>query len=105
MILITAILNDQFKKLVKVTLKEKQALTDDKNDIQEEVMDESAKSPYFICDNNKPNNPERKFTTTRIKSRIFLSNISYVISYVEKIEKTFTMKTLYLMFIYWQLKT
>ena len=104
MILITAILNDQFKKLVKVTLKEKQALTDDKNDIQEEVMDESPKSPYFICD-NKPNNPERKYTTTRIKSRIFLSNISYVISYVEKIEKTFTMKTLYLMFIYWQLKT
>ena len=99
------ILNDQFNKLVKVTLKEKQALTDDKNDIQVEVMDESAKSPYFICDNNKPNNPERKFTTTRIKSRIFLSNISYVISHVEKIEKTFTMKTLYLMFIYWQLKT
>ena len=44
MILITAILNDQFNKLVKVTLKEKQALTDDKNDIQVEVMDESAKS-------------------------------------------------------------
>ena len=47
-------LNDQFNELVKVTLQEKQALTENsnnKNDIQLEVMDESAKSPNFFCDN------------------------------------------------------
>ena len=51
-------LNNQFNELMKVTLEEKQALTDDKNDIQQEVMDKSAKSPDFFRDNNKPNNPE-----------------------------------------------
>ena len=45
-------LNDEFNELVKVTLEEKQALMDDKSNIQLEVMDESAKSPDFARDNN-----------------------------------------------------
>ena len=45
-------LNDEFSELVKVTLEEKQALMDDKSNIQLEVMDESAKSPDFARDNN-----------------------------------------------------
>ena len=71
-------LSNQFNKLVKVALEEKQALTDNENDIQLEVMDESAKSPNLFHDNNNSNKPERKYTTTRIKSRKFLSNISFV---------------------------
>ena len=67
-------LNKQFEDLLKVTLAEQQTLTETDN-IQQEVMDESAKSPNFF-QNNKPS--ERKYTTTRIKSRNFLSNISYV---------------------------
>ena len=69
---------DQFNELVKVTLEEKQALTDDKNNIRLEVMDESAESADFFHDNINSNKPDRKYTTTRIKSRNFLSNISYV---------------------------
>ena len=38
----------------------------------------SAKSPNLFHDNNNSNKPERKYTTTRIKSRKFLSNISFV---------------------------
>ena len=71
-------LNNQFNKFVKVTLEEKQVLTEksnNKNDIQLEEMDESAKSPDFFPD-NKPSKPEQKYTTTRMKSRNFLSNIS-----------------------------
>ena len=40
-----------------------------------EMMDESAKSRDFFQD-NKP--PGKKYTTTRTKSRNFLSNIAYV---------------------------
>ena len=71
-------LNDQFNELLRVEVKEKQALTDNKNDIQLEVMDKSAKAPILFHDNNSFNKPERKYTTTRIKSRNFLLNISYV---------------------------
>ena len=38
-------------------------------------MDESAKSQDFFQDNNAPG---KRYTTTRIKSRNFLSNIAYV---------------------------
>ena len=38
-------LNYQFHKLVKVTLGEKQALTDGKNNKSPEIMDESANTP------------------------------------------------------------
>ena len=67
-------INDQFNELVKVALSEQQALTENSDSIQQEMIDESAKSPDFF-QNNKPS--EGKYTTTRIKSINFLSNISY----------------------------
>ena len=42
------------------------------------MTDGSAKSPDFFQDNKSIKKPERKYTTTRIKSINFLSNISYV---------------------------
>ena len=68
-------INDQFNELGKVTLSERQALTETAHDnIQQEMTDGSAKSLDFLQD-IKPS--ERKYTT-RIKSRNFLLNISYV---------------------------
>ena len=62
-----------------MSLEEKQASMDDKNDdIRLEVMDGSAKSLNFFHDNNNSNKPEQKYTTTRIKSWNLLSNISYL---------------------------
>lgn len=42
-------------------------------------MDESAKSPNFFPDNNNSSveKNEKKYTTAKIKSRNFLSNLSY----------------------------
>ena len=40
--------NDQFNKLVKVTLSEKQELTQNNNTIQQQMIGESAKSPDFF---------------------------------------------------------
>ena len=69
-------INDQFNELGKVTLSERQALTETAHDnIQQEMTDGSAKSLDLFQD-IKPS--ERKYTTTRIKSRNFLLNISYV---------------------------
>ena len=69
-------INDQFNELGKVTLSERQTLTETAHDnIQQEMTDGSAKSLDFFQD-IKPS--ERKYTTTRIKSRNFLLNISYV---------------------------
>ena len=74
--MITFSINDQFNELVKVALSERQALTEIAHDnIQQEMTDGSAKSLDFFQD-IKPS--ERKYTTTRIKSRNFLLNISYV---------------------------
>ena len=80
-------LNQELGELVKVTLAEKQQILDDnnnnnnnnENENKPDMTDGSAKSPDFFQD-NKPSNKrsERKYTTTRIKSRNFLSNISYV---------------------------
>ena len=78
-------LNQEFDELVKVTLAEKQQILDNSNNDNNEnenkpdMTDGSAKSPDFFQD-NKPSNKrsERKYTTTRIKSRNFLTNISYV---------------------------
>ena len=78
-------LNQEFDELVKVTLAEKQQILDNSNndnnanENKPDMTDGSAKSPDFFQD-NKPSNKrsERKYTTTRIKSRNFLSNISYV---------------------------
>ena len=69
---------DQLNELVKVTLSQKQALTKNSDSIQQEMTDRSAKSPDFSQDNNPSEKSERKCTRTRIKSRHFLSNISYV---------------------------
>ena len=60
---------------MKVALSEKQTLTENNDNTQPAMIDESAKSLDFSQD-SKP--PERKSTTTRIKSKSFLSNISYV---------------------------
>ena len=71
--------NQNFKNLVKATLAENQCIktkmeqkTNDEN-IQD--MDESAKSQDFVQDNKTIG---KKYSTTRIKPRNFLSNIAYV---------------------------
>ena len=88
-------INYQFNKLVKVTLSEKQALTEQQvTDNNIEMVDKSAKSPHFF-QNNKP--WERKYTTATIKSRTFLSNIAYVCISKEG----FTMKVLLSTSICW----
>ena len=78
-------LNQEFDALVKATLAEKQLISNDnknnnnKENNQPEMTEESPKSPNFF-QSNKPSNErtDRKYTTTRVKSRNFLSNISYV---------------------------
>ena len=49
-------LNDEFNKLVKVTLLEKQVLTEkeNKDSIQQEMIDESTKSLNFFQENKPP---------------------------------------------------
>ena len=71
--------NDQLNELVKVALAERQVLmTENGNNIQDEIMDESAKSPNFFQDHKSSvEKNEGKYTATRIKSLNFLSNISY----------------------------
>ena len=77
-------LNQQFKELVKATLTEEQVLNNNNSNSNADsttVEDESAKSPDFFQDNNaikKRKTAAKKHTTARIKSRNFLSNISYV---------------------------
>ena len=77
-------LNKQFNELVKMTLAEKQLMSRNSNDNNKEnippkMTDGLAKSPDFF-QHNKPSNKrsERKYTTTSIKSKNFLLNISYV---------------------------
>ena len=64
----------QFNESVKVTLSEKQPLTE-QTDSNIEMIDKSAKRRYFF-QKNKPS--ERKYTKTRIELRNFLWNIAYV---------------------------
>lgn len=80
MILTMISVNDQLNELVKVALAERQVLTtENDNNIQDEIMDESAKSPNFFQDHKSSVEiNERKYTAARIKSLNFLSNISYV---------------------------
>ena len=70
-------INDQFNELVKVTLSKKQQLTEptDKDNIQQEMIDKSAKSPDLFQDHKLS---ERKHIATRRKLRNILSNIAYV---------------------------
>ena len=71
-------INDRINELAKVTLAEKQELTENNNNnIQQEMIDKSAKSSDFFRYNKPSEKVERKYTTTRIKSRNFLSNISH----------------------------
>ena len=68
--------NKHFNELVKMTLSKRQHINDqaDSNgNIQ--VVDESAKCQNFFQNNNPL---RKKYTTTRIKSRNFLFNITYV---------------------------
>ena len=67
-------IKEQFNELVKATLSENDQTSNSHKNIQ--VMDESAKSQDFFQDNNTPTVGKRH-TTTRIKSRNFLSNIAY----------------------------
>ena len=70
-------LKDQFNELVKVTLEEKNVLTEndkDMNNVQMEVKGESGKSPdFFQGIKSSTNKPRRNYTTTRVKSRNILS--------------------------------
>ena len=65
---------EHFNELVKVTLSEKQALTDQTNN-NLQIIGESVKGHNFFQDNDLPG---KKCTTTSIKSRNFLYNIAYV---------------------------
>ena len=67
-------LNSQFEELVKPARDEKQQTK--KSDDAPKMIDESAKNQEFFQSNK--DKIERKYTTTRIKSRNFLSNIAYV---------------------------
>ena len=77
-------LNQEFDALVKATLPEKQLISKDNNNngkenVQPEMTDKSEKSLDFF-QSNKPSSKrtDRKYTTNCIKSKNFLSNISYV---------------------------
>ena len=67
-------LNNHFEELVKETLEEEKQT--EQNDDTVTVIDESTKSKDFFQNNRCKK--ERKCTTTRIKSKKFLSNIAHV---------------------------
>ena len=71
--------NQNFNNLVRATLSEDQIIKTETeqqtNDDNIQDMDELAKSQDFFQDNNAI---RKKYTTTRIKSRNFLSNIAYL---------------------------
>ena len=79
-------LNQEFDKLVKVTQAEKQQILDNsnknnsnENENKPDMTDRLAKSTNFFQDNKSSNKrSERKYTIIPVKSRNFLSNISYV---------------------------
>ena len=75
-------LTTEFENLIKATLidQEQQQQTEEMTTVPEKNHDESAKSPDFFQNNNATKKKffSKPYTTTRIKSRNFLSNISYV---------------------------
>ena len=71
-------LGEQFNKLVEAAMSVEQTQSDLSEDIQQ--VDKSAKSQDFFQENKATG---KKYTTTRIKSRNFLSNISYADYYNE----------------------
>ena len=74
-ILKMVLFNEQFNELVKVTLSERQHIENDQTGGKIQDVNKSAKSQDFFQDNNPLG---KKYTTTQIKSRNFLSNITYV---------------------------
>ena len=66
-------LSDQFGELVKVTVKREKET--EQNDDTQNITDESAKRQGYF--QNNEDKTERKYTTTRIKSRNFLLYIPY----------------------------
>ena len=67
---------EQFNQSVETILKVEQQQEKHQPEQEEQMMiDESAKSQDFFQENR---NIGKKYTTTRIKSRKFLSNIAYV---------------------------
>ena len=92
-------LNTEFKNLIKATLtdQERQKQMEEMTTELEKNHDESAKSPDFVQDNNaiKKEFFFKPDTITRIKSRNFLSNVSYVGISIKRI---FIIETLYLTF-------
>ena len=67
---------EQFNQLVETTLKVEQQQKKYQPEQEEQMMvDEPAKSQVFSQENR---NIGKKYTTTRVKSRNFLSNIAYV---------------------------
>ena len=67
--------NEQFNELVRVTLPDRQQINDQTNSNKNlQMVHESAKSQDFFQKNNALG---KRCTTTRIKSRNFLSNIVY----------------------------
>ena len=67
--------NQQFNELVKATLSENNQADNSNQNIQD--IDKSAKRQDFFRDNNTVA-IRKRYTTTRIKSRKFVSNISYL---------------------------
>ena len=82
--MMTFSLKQEFDELVKATLTEHQAVTDtmeisnDNNINKKDMTDGLARNQDIFQDNKLSKKGERKYTTTRIKSRNFLSNMPYV---------------------------
>ena len=74
--------NTEFENLIKATLidQEQQQQTEEMTMVPEKTHNESAKSPDFFQNNNATKKKffSKLYTTTRIKSRKFISNISHV---------------------------
>ena len=86
-------LNKEFENLIKQTIGNHHLREIEKNKVT--AMDESSRNQDFFQDNNYQKRENIKpYTTTRIKSRNFLSNISYVRANKED----FYNKGLFLMF-------
>ena len=74
-------MNQQFEELAKTTLQEEQLINNNNNSNNKlTIEDKSAKSPDFFQDDKsvKKEKLGKKYTTTRVKSRSFLSDISYM---------------------------
>ena len=73
-------LNTDFENLIKATLiaNDMNQQQQQQNMMRNKEQDESGKSPNFFQNNNAIKKRSKSYTTTKIKSRNFLSNILYV---------------------------